>query len=37
MGERTMKALLSRGIGSCAQAFAGVLAKCISVRRVPSR
>lgn len=29
MGERTMKALLSRSIGSCAQAFAGVLAKCI--------
>lgn len=37
MGERTMKALLGRSIGSCAQAFAGVLAKCISVGRVLSR
>lgn len=37
MGNRAMRALLSRGVVGCEQAFARVLAKCISVRRVPSR
>lgn len=37
MGTRTMRALLSSGMVGCTQAFVRVLAKCISVPRVPSR
>lgn len=37
MGTRTMRALLTSGMDGCTQAFVRVLAKCISVPRVPSR